>query len=60
MRGKAMQVRDASGPRSGKAADLSGGGLSGGGFDVGEGLSGGGLKAGGGLQVKAQSEALQW
>ena len=39
--------------RSGRAAYLSGGGLSGGGLDVGGGLSGGGLEAGGGLQKTA-------
>ena len=43
----------ASGP--GRAAYLSGGGLSGGGLDVGGGLSGGGLTAGGGLQMEALS-----
>ena len=53
MRGKAMQVRGRI--RSGKAAYLSGGGLSGGGLDVGGGLSGGGVKTGGGLQVNAWS-----
>ena len=40
---------------SGKETHLSGGGLSGGGLEVGGGLSGGELKAGGGLQKKARS-----